>query len=142
MLREEQIRLLKGLISYQESGANVDAGGIIQNPSNTYTCEDRFKKEWDTFFKDYPQVVGMTGDLPEPGTFFTREDFGIPILVTRDEKGDLRAFANICSHRGVIVENDAKGKKVKFSCPFHGWTYNSSGELVGFSKSHSSGTSV
>ena len=134
MLREEQIRLLKGLISYQESGTNVDAGGIIKNPSSSYTCENRFKEEWNTFFKDYPQVVGMTGDLPEPGTFITREDFGIPTLITRDENGKLRAFANVCAHRGVIVENEAKGKKVKFSCPFHGWTYNSSGQLVGFPK--------
>ena len=134
MLREEQIRLLKGLIHYQESGTNVDAGGIIQNPSNTYTCEERFEKEWNTFFKDYPQIVGMTGDLPEPGTFFTREDFGIPLLATRDEKGKFKAFANVCAHRGVIVENEAKGKKVKFSCPFHGWTYNNSGKLIGFPK--------
>ena len=134
MLREEQIRLLKGLIHYQESGTNVDAGGIIKNPSSTYTCEERFAKEWNTFFKDYPQIVGMTGDLPEPGTFFTREDFGIPLLATRDEKGKFKAFANVCAHRGVIVENEAKGKKVKFSCPFHGWTYNNSGKLIGFPK--------
>ena len=134
MLREEQIRLLKGLIHYQESGTNVDAGGIIKNPSSTYTCEERFEKEWNTFFKDYPQIVGMTGDLPEPGTFFTREDFGIPLLATRDEKGKFKAFANVCAHRGVIVENEAKGKKVKFSCPFHGWTYNNSGKLIGFPK--------
>ncbi|MDP6916953.1 MAG: aromatic ring-hydroxylating dioxygenase subunit alpha [SAR86 cluster bacterium] len=126
--------MLKGLIRYQESGTNVDAGGIIQNPSNTYTCEERFEKEWNTFFKDYPQIVGMTGDLPEPGTFFTREDFGIPLLATRDEKGNFKAFANVCAHRGVIVENEAKGKKVKFSCPFHGWTYNNSGKLIGFPK--------
>ena len=134
MLRDEQIRLLKGLIHYQESGTNVDAGGIIQNPSSTYTCEERFEKEWNTFFKNYPQIVGMTGDLPEPGTFFTREDFGMPLLATRDEKGNFRAFANVCAHRGVIVENEAKGKKVKFSCPFHGWTYNNSGKLIGIPK--------
>ena len=134
MLREEQIRLLKGLIHYQESGTNVDAGGIIQNPSSTYTCEERFEKEWNTFFKNHPQIVGMTGDLPEPGTFFTREDFGMPLLATRDEKGNFRAFANVCAHRGVIVENEAKGKKVKFSCPFHGWTYNNSGKLIGIPK--------
>ena len=134
MLREEQIRLLKGLIHYQESGTNVDAGGIIQNPSSTYTSEERFGEEWNAFFKNHPQIVGMTGDLPEPGTFFTREDFGIPLLATRDEKGNFRAFANVCAHRGVIVENEAKGKKIKFSCPFHGWTYNNSGKLIGFPK--------
>ena len=106
--KEEQVRLLKGLISYLDSGLTVDAGGIMLNPPETYTCEKRFSKEWNTFFRDYPQIIGMTGDLPEPGTFFTRDDFGIPILSTRDEKGSFKAFANVCAHRGVVVENEKK----------------------------------
>ena len=127
MQKEEQVRLLKGLINYLETGTNVDAGGIMQTPPETYTSEDRFSQEWNKLFRNYPQIVGMTGDLPEPGTFFTREDFGIPLLATRDEKGEFRAFANVCAHRGVIVENEKKGKKTKFSSPFHGWTYDNSG---------------
>ena len=134
MQKEEQVRLLKGLISYLDSGSNVNAGGIMQNPPETYTCEKRFLKEWEKFFKDYPQIVGMTGDLAEPGTFFTRDDFGIPILATRDEQGNFKAFANVCSHRGVVVENEKKGLKTKFSCPFHGWTYDNSGKLIGYPK--------
>lgn len=134
MQKEEQVRLLKGLINYLETGTNVDAGGIMQTPTDTYTSEERFSEEWNKFFRDYPQIVGMTGDLAEPGTFFTREDFGIPLLATRDEKGKFRAFANVCAHRGVVVENEKKGKKTKFSCPFHGWTYDNSGKLIGFPK--------
>ena len=134
MQKEEQVRLLKGLINYLETGTNVDAGGIMQTPTDTYTSEERFSEEWNKFFRDYPQIVGMTGDLAEPGTFFTREDFGIPLLATRDEKGKFRAFANVCAHRGVVVENEKKGKKTKFSCPFHGCTYDNSGKLIGFPK--------
>ena len=134
MQKEEQVRLLKGLINYLETGTNVDAGGIMQTPTDTYTSEERFSEEWNKFFRDYPQIVGMTGDLAEPGTFFTREDFGIPLLATRDEKGKFRAFANVCAHRGVVVENEKKGQKTKFSCPFHGWTYDNSGKLIGFPK--------
>ena len=61
MLKEEQVRLLKGLISYLETGNNVDAGGIMQNPSETYTCPDRLLTEWDKFFRGHPQIIGMTG---------------------------------------------------------------------------------
>ena len=134
MQNEEQVRVLKGLINYLETGTNVDAAGIMQTPTDTYTSEERFSEEWNKFFRDYPQIIGMTGDLAEPGTFFTREDFGIPLLATRDEKGKFRAFANVCAHRGVVVENEKKGKKTKFSCPFHGWTYDNSGKLIGFPK--------
>jgi len=60
MQKEEQVRLLKGLINYLETGTNVDAGGIMQTPTDTYTSEERFSEEWNKFFRDYPQIVGMT----------------------------------------------------------------------------------
>ena len=134
MQRDEQVRLLKGLISHLDANTNVDAGGLMENPAETYTCEKRFAKEWDTFFKNHPQIVGMTGDLPQPGTFFTRDDFGMPLLATRNKKGTFKAFANVCAHRAVVVENEKKGIKSSFTCPFHGWTYDDSGKLIGFPK--------
>ena len=60
MLKEEQNRLLKGLISHLDANTNVDAGGIVKTPADTYTCEKRFDLEWKTFFKDYPQIVGLS----------------------------------------------------------------------------------
>ena len=45
MLREEQVRLLKGLISHLDAGTNVDAKGIVENPADTYTSEERFSEE-------------------------------------------------------------------------------------------------
>ena len=134
MQRDEQVRLLKGLISHLDANTNVDAGGLMENPAETYTCEKRFAEEWNTFFKNHPQIVGMTGDLPQPGTFFTRDDFGMPLLATRNKKGTFKAFANVCAHRAVVVENEKKGTKSSFTCPFHGWTYDDSGKLIGFPK--------
>ena len=46
MLREEQIRILKGLIGHLDAKTNVNAGGIMKTPADTYICEERFKKEW------------------------------------------------------------------------------------------------
>ena len=97
MERSEQIRTLKGLMSHLDSKTNVDAGGIMKTPSDTYTCEDRFKMEWDTFFLNHPQIIGMSGDLPKNDTFVTTQDFGIPILATRNSKGEFKAYANVCS---------------------------------------------
>ena len=134
MLKEEQIRLLKGLMNHLDSKTNVDAGGIMKTPAETYTCEERFQNEWNTFFLNHPQIIGMSGDLPKNDTFVTTQDFGIPILATRNSKGEFKAYANVCSHRGVIVEGDRKGEKSKFSCPFHGWTFNNEGSLIGYPK--------
>lgn len=134
MQHDEQVRSLKLLMSRLDSDTNVDAGGIRRNPANAYTCEELAGREWETLFRSHPQVVGMTGDLPASGDFFTRNDFGTPILCTRDKAGLFRAFANVCRHRGAIVETEARGSKSRFSCPFHAWTYDNAGALIGLPK--------
>tara|TARA_Y100001970_G_scaffold262882_1_gene347685 strand:- start:4403 stop:5602 length:1200 start_codon:yes stop_codon:yes gene_type:complete len=134
MLKKEQLRLLKSLLEHLDHKTNVDAGGILRTPADTYISDERFEREWSAFFKNYPQIIGMSGDLPGPDTFLTTEDFGIPVLAVRDSDGHFKAYANVCSHRGVIVESTKKGEKNRFSCPFHGWTFNNSGNLVGYPK--------
>ena len=134
MHKTEQMRLLKGLMHHLDNKTNIDAGGIIRTPADTYTSEERFDMEWNTFFQDYPQIVGMSGDLPGPDTFITTEDFGVPVLATRNSRGEFKAYVNVCAHRGVILEDSLKGNKSKFSCPFHGWTYNNEGSLIGYPK--------
>ena len=134
MHRDEQIRLLKLLMNHLDNDTTVDAGGMRENPAWVYTSQEHADKEWEAFFRAHPQVVGMSGELPENGSFRTIHDFGVPLLITRDEAGRFRAFANVCRHRSTIVESEPCGKKRNFSCPFHAWTYSSSGELVGVPK--------
>ena len=111
MLVKEQNRLLKGLIGHLDAKTNVDAGGIMKTPADTYTCQKRLDSEWDTFFKNHPQIIGMSGDLSEPNSYVTIEDFGSSILATRDAKGKFRAYANVCSHRGAQIEQAKRGVK-------------------------------
>ena len=134
MLQEEQVRLIKEITARMDRGENVDAGGIRKNPASVYASPDLLAREWDVFFRNHPQVIGMTGDLPGPGTFIACEDFGVPVLATRDDQGRFRAFVNVCRHRNVVVEEEAKGKRRRFMCPFHGWTYSNEGELVSVPK--------
>ena len=135
MLKIEQNRLLKGLLKHLDAKTNVDAGGIMKTPAETYTSEDRFETEWKTFFQDHPQIIGMSGDLAETNSFFTVNDFGSSIIATRDPAGKFKAYANVCSHRGAEIEQERRGVKSKFSCPFHGWTFNNQGSLVGYPQS-------
>ena len=134
MERREQLRLLKGLIGHLDNKTNISAGGILKAPADTYISEERFEREWGTFFLNHPQIIGMSGDLPNPNTFITTEDFGVPVLATRNSKGEFKAYANVCSHRGVTVETLKRGEKSRFSCPFHGWTFNNDGSLIGYPK--------
>ncbi|RXM07774.1 Rieske (2Fe-2S) protein, partial [Citrobacter sp. AAK_AS5] len=54
---------------------------------------------------------------------------GVPLLVVRQEDGTVRAFANVCRHRGARVVEEVCGNARSFRCPYHGWTYGSDGRL-------------
>jgi phenylpropionate dioxygenase-like ring-hydroxylating dioxygenase large terminal subunit len=132
--REEQIRVIEGLMKHLDGDTNVDAGRQLRNPVTSYTCPDIAEKEWESFFQNYPHVLGLSGDLPEPHSFLTSNDLGKPILCTRGEDGVFRAFLNVCRHRGTVVEDEPRGQKRAFQCPFHAWTYDHSGALIGVPK--------
>jgi phenylpropionate dioxygenase-like ring-hydroxylating dioxygenase large terminal subunit len=135
MQHDEQVRVIRGLMAHLDRGTNVDAGVIRRVEATDYTSPERATLEWQGLFRDHPQVIGLSGDLPGPGSFLTLNDFGTPILATRDRDGRLRAFANVCRHRGTIVETEPRGQKSRFSCPFHAWTYDNTGALIGLPKS-------
>jgi phenylpropionate dioxygenase-like ring-hydroxylating dioxygenase large terminal subunit len=134
MRHDEQVRLIKQLCAHLDAGTNVDAGGLRRLPTTDYIDPVLAEQEWQEWFTGMPQCLGLSRDLPEPGSFLTNNDLGIPILATRDRDGTFKAFVNSCRHRGAIVETEERGNKRRFSCPFHAWTYDSGGALVGLPK--------
>ena len=134
MRHDEQVAQIKLLMQRLDDGVNVDAGGHRHNPMHVYVDEDLARRERDQFFGNEPLVLGLSGDLPEPGSFLTADDIATPILATRGDDGRFRAFVNACRHRGVAVETAARGTAKRFTCPFHSWTYDRGGSLVGVPK--------
>ena len=125
---------MKLLMHRLDLGINVDAGGAVVNPVEAYTCAKRAADEWRLMFQSYPQVMGLSGDLPEPGSFITSTELGKPLLLTRDRDGLFQAFLNVCTHRGTVLVQEERGKKFSFNCPFHGWGFSNSGDLVSVPK--------
>lgn len=134
MQHAEQVRVIRTLMTHLDRGTNVDAGVVRRIGVADYTSPERAAREWNTFFRDYPQIIGMSGDLPKAGSFVTVNDFGVPLLATRSADGRFRAFANVCRHRGTILEDAARGDRSRFVCPFHAWTYDNTGALIGVPK--------
>ena len=130
MKREVELGILDELLRQLDEGRNVDAGVMYRNPTASYTCRDVAKREQEVLFRDHPQLIALSGSLPEPGSYLTVEDFGVPVLATRDSSGRFRAFVNACRHRGARVAEGA-GKSAAFMCPFHNWVYSNEGELTG-----------
>jgi phenylpropionate dioxygenase-like ring-hydroxylating dioxygenase large terminal subunit len=134
MNQAEQIKCMKLLMHRLDQGINVDAGGAVINPVDAYTCAERAAEEWKLMFQSYPQVMGLAGDLPEPGSFMTSTELGKPLLLTRDRDGVFQAFVNVCTHRGTVLVQEQRGKKFSFNCSFHGWGFSNSGNLVSVPK--------
>lgn len=130
MDQEKQVSILKELLRQIDSGANADAGVQYKVPSSIYADRDLARQEWEQFYQNHPQMIGLSGDLPEPNSFITLNDFGVPVIATRDKTGTFRAFLNVCRHRATRVETEPRGKRKLFVCPFHAWSYSSSGDLV------------
>ena len=99
-----------------------------------YTSEKRHEAEKEHIFLNQPLVACLSGDLPEKGSRIVFDAAGPSIIVSRGQDGVVRAFLNMCTHRGAkLIEASEpwSGKGKKISCPFHAWTFDTSGNLVG-----------
>ena len=134
MRNEERQRLIGILKDGLENGGPVQGEGIVRSPLSDYTSTELLAEERNIFFRQTPLFMGLSADLPENGSYWADSETGLPILMTRDGEGRLRAFANTCRHRGAQVVPDGRGNRVRFSCPFHAWTYSNGGNLIAITK--------
>ena len=75
-------------------------------------------------------MVAREEEVAEPGSYLLVELDDDPLIVVRGRDGVLRAFHNVCRHRGTAVAEEPCGKVVRFQCPYHAWIYDLDGSLV------------
>ena len=103
-------------------------GNGYRLPPEAFHAQAWFEDEQRRVFRRTWNLVGDARDLAAPGDFLTAEVGGEPILVTRDEAGALRAFFNVCRHRGARLLDD-HGHCSAIVCPYHRWQYGLDGSL-------------
>ena len=130
MRRQERLRLLAMLKDGLANGGEIHGAEIVESPLADFTCPDLLAEEKRVFFRETPLFMGLSADLPENGSYWADSETPLPILMTRDDEGTFHAFANTCRHRGAQVVPDGRGNRLRFSCPFHAWTYSSRGDLI------------
>ena len=130
MNRATEIAILKRMLAYVETGTTAVAPEPWRNEVSSYTCPERHEREAQVLFREHPIVMGFSRDWAEPGSYSTEDFTGVPILIVRGQDGKLRAFLNVCRHRGAKVAQGS-GKAGLFSCPYHAWTYNLDGRIRG-----------
>ena len=93
-----------------------------------YADPEVLRREGERIFAHAWQYVGHTGRLDGDGAFFTAAAGQIPVVVTRARDDVLRAFVNVCRHRGHVVATGS-GRRETLQCPYHAWTYGLDGSL-------------
>ena len=100
-------------------------------PGWLYFDPEFLEAEKRAFLRAAPQVVCHESEIVEPGEWRTIEYLGESVIVIRGDDGEVRAFSNVCRHRGSrLVDGDGGCSKV-LTCPYHAWTYARDGRLVG-----------
>src|SRR5215475_10828673 len=101
-------------------------------PGRYYTDPEVFREELERFYCQTWVCAGRTEQVGNPGDYFLREIANESIIITRDRGGHIRAFYNVCRHRGTRMTTDSEGSfPGRIQCPYHGWTYGLDGKLVG-----------
>lgn len=97
-----------------------------------YTSEEIFAEELERIWYTTWVYVGHESEVAQPNDYI-RKTLGLQdVIMTRSKDGEVHLLLNRCAHRGNQVCDDAKGNSTSFRCPYHGWTYRNTGELVGY----------
>ena len=126
-----QVGLIRRLFRFLDERTTELAAAPYRNPVSAYTSTERLARERDLLFRREPLFVGLRRDAAEPGDYFTNVETGVPIVVVRTRAGELRALLATCRHRGAQVASGSGRVPGRFICPYHGWTYDEDGRLVG-----------
>ena len=130
-LRALRRRLAPGIVAMARAGDTAKAPGVLHEPAAFFFDPAMFERELAACFRSLPLVACLSSQLPGAGAYRTFDDAGVPLLLVRGKDLRVRAFLNICAHRGARVVREPCGKAARFTCRFHGWTYDSAGKIIG-----------
>ena len=123
--------LAKRALDHIDAGTTDQSADVLPLPVGTYYDADEFEQQFDQLFMKKPLGLGLSLEIPDPGTYAAKTMMGMPLLFTRDKDGTAHLFLNVCRHRGATICKNGRGKASRFACPYHAWTFDNTGRLVG-----------
>ncbi len=115
------------------------APDVMRQSVDAYLDQPRFEYEVERIFRHLPLALAISSELPAPDSFKAMDVMGVPVLLTRGADGAARAFLNVCRHRGSPLCEPGSGSAQRLTCPYHAWSYDTSGDLVGMFGGHTFG---
>lgn len=104
--------------------------GCYRLDREVFTEPELFELEMKYIFERNWVFIGHESQVAKPHDFVATYIGRQPVILTRNRAGEIGCYINACSHRGARVCRERAGNQRNFTCPFHGWTYSSGGELL------------
>lgn len=132
-MTSEQDDQIRAAMAYERSRTRPPEGfpalpmisGKRYTDENFYTAEHHY-----VWLKSWLYACHMD-EIAQPGQYLLWNKIGSPVIIVHGKDGELRAFYNTCRHRGAPLVSEESGRKSVFTCPYHGWSYDHQGHLVG-----------
>ncbi len=124
--RQDRIRRALELLRNETTDKCED---IVGFSANEFTDPELAQLERDRIFGRVPSIVAHGSEIARPYEFVTVQMPRNSVIVVRQTDGSVKAFVNLCRHRGAMLEDKEKGRCRVFSCPYHRWSYDPDGSL-------------
>ena len=121
---------LTSVLAQLQSSSSLPFETAHPLPAVTYHSDEFFQHERQSVFMQEWICVGREDDITSHGDFLTFDIAEVPVLVVRQQDGNIEAFVNACAHRFACLVPEKKGSSKRFTCRYHAWTYDISGQLV------------
>ena len=120
----------KHALSFRKTAATFQAGAKTL-PQRYFVSPEIFAEELQKIFATNWVLVGHQSQLAQSGDYFIAEGAGESLIVAKDQRSTIRAFYNVCRHRGARLCEEQNGHVAAIQCPYHAWTYALDGRLLG-----------
>jgi phenylpropionate dioxygenase-like ring-hydroxylating dioxygenase large terminal subunit len=131
MDRSTELALVRRIFDYLETRTTAMTDRVHLEPTAGYDSRRQAHLERRHLFRDQPLVLALSCDVAQPGDFVSHDLTGVPIALVRARTGRVHAFLNVCRHRGAKVVRGSGCGRQSFACPYHAWTYDCEGRLLG-----------
>jgi phenylpropionate dioxygenase-like ring-hydroxylating dioxygenase large terminal subunit len=130
MSRAQLVEMARKDLDHGRNQTLDQADEIFSVPVEHYYDRERWENEIRQIFLRLPLMLATTAEIPEAGDYKAMDAVGRQVLLTRTRSGAVKAFVNMCSHRGARLIAEGTGSAHRFTCPYHAWSYSPDGDLV------------
>jgi p-cumate 2,3-dioxygenase alpha subunit len=116
---------------WRECVSDDSVAGTFRVHRRAFTSDEVLTREARAIFERCWIYVGHSSEIPDPGDFRARDVAGRPLILVRGSDGEIRVLLNTCTHRGSLVCRERSGNSRSFQCPYHAWSFDNRGRLVG-----------